>query len=115
MVVQCCIQHKLEPNNKTLNQYVMNGLSWSTGLDNHKNLVKSMSRSSSLTRRKAFSMSVDKAYWWRRKRRSISHASTKGVAPTRRQSLRLACLGDWRQLQLYTILTGVVEDFLYTG
>ena len=97
-----------EPNSTTLNLYETNGLSGSVGSSRHKNLVKSISRQSSFT--------------WRRYSRCLltgcNSASTilhRGQSPTNKQSFRLACLGDWQQLQLYMILMGVVGEFFLAG
>ena len=104
-----CTQHK--QRTQTTQPYVVNGLSGLSGLDNHKNLAKSLSCLSSITWKKAFSMSVDKAG----KNVGVFHIHQLKVCYLPEGNLSgLAWAGDW-QLQLYTILTRVVKEFLYTG
>ena len=55
-------------------------------------------------------MSVDKPKQWDLKRTSRAHKSLSHGVPMVRQSLRLGCLDDWRQLQSNTIQMGVVVE-----
>ena len=41
--------------------------------------------------------------------------SLRKGGPVRRQSFKLGCSHDWRQLQSYTILMGVVGEFFLTA
>ena len=66
--------------------------------------------SSSTILRNAFSMSADNPYFGIRNLRSMAVKSFKIGGPVVRQSFRLGCADDLRQLQSYTTSSGLVED-----
>ena len=65
--------------------------------------------------RNAFSISVEKSYLWTRKGIKMLHMSLRNGGPVNKQSFRLGCDWDERQLQSNTILMGVVDDCFLTG
>ena len=105
----------VHPNKTTLKRYVHKGLSRSLGSDSHRNLVTSLSFSSSWMCRNAFSMSLDTAYLPFLNRISISETSVTSGGVDSKQSFRQGESADCRQLQSYTILIGVVEESFFKG
>jgi len=75
------------PNRTDAKRYTWNSLSVFSGLSGQRNLVKSLSSSS---RRKAFSISVDRAKGCKQKHNKMAHKSLINGGPTVKQSLREA-------------------------
>ena len=90
----------------TLKRQTLKAFVGSSGSLNQKKRVASLSPSSRLTCRKAFSISVRKSYLWQRKRRRMPVGSLAMGVPARTQSFRLGS---------YTTRIGVVADSLNTA
>ena len=76
----------IAPNSTTLNLYVWNSLSGSSGAVNHRNLVQSLSSSCSQTWRNAFSISVQIPTGWHRNRKMMQQRSFSCGFPVSKQS-----------------------------
>ena len=104
----------VHPNKTALKRYVHKRLSWLLGSDINRNLVTSLSFSSSWMCRNAFSMSLDTVYLPFLDRISISEISVTSIGVDSKGSFGQGESADCRQLQSYTILIGVVKESFFT-
>ena len=88
----------VHPNKTALKRYVHKGLSGLLGSDSHRNLVTSLSFSSSWMCSNAFSMSLDTAYLPLLNRISISEISVTSGGVDSKQSFRQGESADCQQL-----------------
>ena len=108
--MESCIQYECRAWSTEQNDF--EALEGSSGSLNQKKRVASLSPSSRLTCRKAFSIPVVKPYLWQRKRRRMPVKPLAMGGPAKRQSFRLGWAWDCRQLQSYTTRIGVLADSL---